>query len=98
VAAEVAARRGPVRDAAAGSLDEWLGLLEQAARDAQAEGVLDPAEDPAQLAFELDGILLAANLQFVLDGRLETMQRARRAIDRRIGQTATNLPSAEDPS
>jgi AcrR family transcriptional regulator len=100
VASDVGARRGPVRDVAAAVLDEWLGLLAQAARDAQAEGTLDPDEDPAQLAFELDGLMLVANLQFVLHGRPETMRRARQAIERRIAsvQTATNLPSTEDPA
>jgi AcrR family transcriptional regulator len=85
LAADVGGRRGPVRDAVVEVLDGWLDLLEQAARDAQAEGALDPAEDPAQLAFELEGLLLVANMQFVLHGRPATMERARRAIERRLG-------------
>jgi AcrR family transcriptional regulator len=98
LATEVAARRSPLRDLAADALAGWLGALEQAARDAQAEGALSGDEDPQQLAFELDGFLLVANLQFVLSGEAAAMTRARRAIDRRIASVlmATNLPSAED--
>ena len=100
LATEVGARRGPVRDATAGVLAHWLGVLAEAARDAQAEGSLDPREDPAQLAFEIDAFLVFANMQFVLADEPQATQRARRAIERRIGpaQTATNLPSAEDPA
>ena len=63
----------------------WLGVLAQAAGDARDEGALDPAEDPAQLAFELDGFLVMANMQFVLTGQREATRRARRAIERRLG-------------
>ncbi len=100
LAIEVGARRGPVREAAAGVLADWLGLLAETARDAQAEGALDAGEDPAQLAFELDAFLVFSNLQFVLADEPAATQRGRRAIDRRIGtgQTATNLPSAAEPS
>jgi hypothetical protein len=85
LAADVGARRGPVRDIAAGVLAGWLDVLARAAADARTEGALDPAEDPAQLAFELDGFLVMANLQFVLTGDPEATLRARRAIERRLG-------------
>src|SRR4051794_19797164 len=42
VAAEMDTHPGPVRDLAIAVEDEWLGLLETAARDAQAEGAIDP--------------------------------------------------------
>ena len=41
-------------------------LLETAVREAQAEGVDRPAEDPAQLAFELEACLFLANTLFVI--------------------------------
>ena len=49
---------------------EWTDLLEAAVRDAQAEGAIDPAEDPVQLVFELDAYLLLANAHYVIGASL----------------------------
>ena len=46
VAAEVDTHPGPVRDRALEFVAEWFGTLRQAVVDAQAEGEIDPAEDP----------------------------------------------------
>ena len=54
-------------------------------REAQAEGSLDPAEDPAQLVFELEAALMLGNAQFVVTRTDEPIARARRAIERRVG-------------
>jgi hypothetical protein len=80
---------GPVRDLAVRVVDEWIGLLEAAARDAQGEGAIDPSEDPEQLAFELDAYLLLANAQFVAGGTSVPIDRARHAIERRLAEAAT---------
>jgi hypothetical protein len=77
-------RPGPVRDLAVRFTDEWFQLFERTVRDAQAEGSIDPSEDPSLLAFELDAYLLLANAQFVAGRRPEAMERARRAIDRKL--------------
>jgi AcrR family transcriptional regulator len=82
VAAEMDTRPGRVRDLAVDAIDGWLGVLETAIRDAQTEGAIDPGEDAAQLAFEIDAYLLLANAQFVASGTSAPMGRARRAIDR----------------
>jgi AcrR family transcriptional regulator len=84
VAAEVDTQPGPVRDRAVQVVSSWIGLVTQAVVDAQAEGTLDPAEDPDQLAFEIDAYLLLANAQFVVSGSTEPLERARRAIARRL--------------
>jgi AcrR family transcriptional regulator len=84
VAAEVDTQPGPVRDRAVQVVTDWMGLLRQAVVDAQAEGAIDPAEDPDQLAFEIDAYLLLANAQFVVSGSTEPLDRARRAIARRL--------------
>jgi AcrR family transcriptional regulator len=84
VLAEVDMRPGPVRDRLVGFLDEWLGTLEAAVRDAQAEGSLDPAEDPGQLVFEIEAALLLANAQFVVVRTSAPIERARAAIERRL--------------
>ena len=88
VLAELDTRPGPVRDLAVQVTDEWLGLLETAVRDAQAEGAIDPSEDAAQLAFELDAYLLLANAQFVASRQSTPIERARRALERRLSEAA----------
>jgi AcrR family transcriptional regulator len=88
VMAELDTRPGPVRDLAVQVTDEWLGLLETAVRDAQAEGAIDPSEDAAQLAFELDAYLLLANAQFVASRQSTPIERARRALERRLSEAA----------
>jgi AcrR family transcriptional regulator len=84
VAAELDTRPGPVRDFAIQVVNEWMGTLEAAVRDAQAEGAIDPTEDPEQLTFELDAYLLLANAQFVVSGQSTPIDRARRALARRL--------------
>jgi hypothetical protein len=58
--------------------------LEELASCAQQDGNLDTAEDPAQLAFELDAYLLMANMAYLLHNDPLTLQRARAAIQARI--------------
>jgi AcrR family transcriptional regulator len=88
VLAEMDMRPGAVRDRLVLFLGDWLGRLERTVRDAQAEGALDPAEDPAQLAFEIEAALFLANAQFVVVHAPEPLERARRAIDRRLAAAA----------
>jgi AcrR family transcriptional regulator len=84
VLAEVDMRPGPVRDRLMTFLGDWLGQLETAVRDAQAEGAIDAAEDVEQLVFEVEALLLYANAQHVVSRSAEPIDRARRAIDRRL--------------
>jgi AcrR family transcriptional regulator len=88
VAAEMAMRPGPVRDGAVQVLDEFAGHLETAVRQAQAEGAVNPAEDPEQLAFEIDAYLSLANAQFALSQESAPLDRARGAVDDRIKAAA----------
>jgi AcrR family transcriptional regulator len=89
VAAEMDTHPGPVRDRAIQVATEWHGLLETGLRDAQEEGAIDPAEDAEQLAFELDAYLLLANAQFVVSQDPTPIDRARRALDRRLAAAST---------
>ena len=75
---------GAVRDRLIAFLEDWLGTLEAAIRDAQREGDIDKAEDPGQLAFELESSLFLANTQFTIVQDSEPIERARRAIERRL--------------
>jgi AcrR family transcriptional regulator len=82
--AEMDMRPGPVRDRLVAFLGDWLGQIESAVRDAQTEGAIDPTEDPAQLTFEIEAALLLANAQYVIARTPEPIERARRAINRRL--------------
>ena len=84
VLAEVDMQPGPVRDRLVAFMNEWLALLEAAIREAQDEGTVDRAEDPAQLAFELEALLMFANLQFVIARTRDPLEWARQAIERRL--------------
>jgi len=64
-----------------------------AVRDAQAEGAIDPQEDAGQLAFEVEAALFLANAQYVVTRTAEPIERARRAIDRRLATAVTRAPS-----
>jgi AcrR family transcriptional regulator len=72
---------GPVRDRLVALHEDWRARLEAAVRDAQHERAIDPAEDAAQLAFEIEAVLLLANVQYVVARAPEPIERARRAID-----------------
>ncbi len=81
---ELSMQPGAVRDRLVAFVERWLGELESAAREAQAEGTLDPEEDPAQLAFEIEAALFFGNTGFVVSRTSEAIERARRTIDRRL--------------
>ncbi len=89
VAAELDTHLGPVRDRAIQVVGAWIGHQEQAVRDAQAEGAIDPSEDPEQLAFELEAYLILANQMFVIAPSPVPIERARRALKRRIAAALT---------
>jgi AcrR family transcriptional regulator len=84
VLAETDTRPGPVRDRLFAFLAGWLDRLDAAIREAQAEGSLDPDEDPADLTFELEAAIFLANAQFVVVHSAEPVERARRIINRRL--------------
>jgi AcrR family transcriptional regulator len=86
-AAEVGTRPGPVRDSIANQQRNWLALLERLASEAEEVGELPPGGDPAQLAFELNALLVAANTSFILQGDSATFARARGAIRERLQAT-----------
>jgi len=90
-AADVGTRPGPVRDAIAAQQREWLTLLERLAREAIELDELNPETDPAQLAFELKALLVAANTSFILLEDPTAFARARQAIAQRL-QTPTPQP------
>jgi AcrR family transcriptional regulator len=86
--AEMDMQPGPVRDRLVAFLGDWLGRLETAVSEAQAEGAIDTAEDAAQLTFEIEAALFLANAQYVVARAPEPIERARRAIERRLAAAA----------
>ena len=88
VVSEVDTHPGPVRDQAIAFALQWFGHLRQAVVDAQAEGDIDPAEDPDQLTFEIDAYLLMANANFVVSRDRGATDRGRRAVEARLALAA----------
>jgi AcrR family transcriptional regulator len=90
--AEVNTQPGPVRDRLVAFFGDWLGRIEAAVRDVQAEGGIDASEDAAQLAFEIEAALLLANAQYVVARTHEPIERATRAIEGRLASTISSKP------
>jgi hypothetical protein len=73
-----------VHDAILAQRLEWLAILERLAREATDLGELEPTLDPAQLAFELQALLVAANTSFILHGDAAVFERALVAVHTRL--------------
>jgi AcrR family transcriptional regulator len=86
--AEFDARPGPVRDRIAHAQQQWMQTLERSARDAQSLGELSPNVDAAQLAYELESVMLTANWYFHLFGDRGQIERARRGVRRLLVEEA----------
>ena len=73
-ATEFGPRPGRVKEELAGFQREWARLVERLIEEER------PGADAAQLAFELNGMLLAANAGFQFSGDPAVIERARRGI------------------
>jgi AcrR family transcriptional regulator len=89
VAAEYDARPGRVRDEIAAARRRWLDHYASVVAAAQRRGELDPGVDPADLAFELDALGMAANLHARLCDDPSAYDRARAAMRARLRALAT---------
>jgi AcrR family transcriptional regulator len=85
---EVSMQPGPVRNRLLVFMEDWLGRLESAIKEAQRDGDIRRSEDAKQLAFELESALLLANTQFAVAQASEPIKRGRRAIERRLKEAA----------
>ena len=83
-AAELGSRPGAVHDRVASHQRQWSELLRQTAREADAKGELPAGEDADQLAFELGAVLAGANIVAIMHSDDTAIERARRAIRRRL--------------
>jgi AcrR family transcriptional regulator len=82
---EMGTRPGPVKDRVRAFQQRFAGLIRQFARQAQQLGQLPAGEDITLLVFELNGIILAANANFVMTDDPAALDVARRAVRRRLG-------------
>jgi AcrR family transcriptional regulator len=80
-AVEWDARPGPLRDAVAESLDDWLKLLSREVSTAVEQGELPKTVDPADAAFQLNALASAASWTFHLTGERGALKRARRCME-----------------
>lgn len=83
--AEMDDRPGPVRDRVAESMQQWLKTLAADARRAQRAGDLPAEPSPEDVAFAMNGALLAANQEYRLYHDQRAFERARRALRRLLG-------------
>jgi AcrR family transcriptional regulator len=94
-AVDIGTRPGPVHDAIVAQRLDWLALLERLAGEAAELGAPELTPDPAQLAFELQALLVAANTSFILQGDAGAFERARTAIHARLRVTEPeSVPSS----
>jgi len=84
--AEFDGRPGRVRDAVARATLHWLEQIVAEVRLAIRLGEIRSDEDPEQLAFELHALVQEANWARQLLDRSDAFDRARRGIERRLGQ------------
>jgi AcrR family transcriptional regulator len=91
-------RPGPVRDAVAQAMDDWMATLEKAVQMAQEAGHLDPDIEPAQLAFEMNSIFFGANFACQLRGDRKAVSRAWTALEQRLEGLRTAKPTSSPRS
>ena len=77
-------RPGPVRDALVAMVRAWHEALQRAIAMAVEEGHLRPETDPAQLLFELHGLILALHHDARLLRNTGVLDRARAGFERLI--------------
>jgi AcrR family transcriptional regulator len=85
-AVEYDARPGPLRDAIARTMKQWLGLLEREAATAIEAGELPADSDPGDIAFQLNALAAAASYGFQLWRDPEVFARAGRSMRGVLGQ------------
>ena len=84
-ALEMGTRPGPVKEAIASFQSGFTALIRQFAVVALEQHELPADEDPDALTFELNGIILAANANYVLRSDPAALEMARRVVRRRLG-------------
>jgi AcrR family transcriptional regulator len=89
VALEMGIRPGPVKDLIESFQSQFGHLIRGFATAALARNELSAGEDPDRLAFELNGIMLAADTNFVLHDDPAVLDLARQIVHQRLGVSQT---------
>ncbi|MBK8725137.1 MAG: TetR/AcrR family transcriptional regulator [Holophagaceae bacterium] len=84
VAAEFDSRPGPVKDAVAACMQEWVDALARLLREAKELGELDRKAPADQLAWEFNSLAMGANSAYQLQRDTVVFTYARRAIRDRL--------------
>src|SRR5450755_3354139 len=84
---EMGTRPGPVKDQIAAFQGGFTALIRQFVVTAPEQQEVPADEDPDALTFELNGIILAANANFVLHADPAALGMARNIVRRRLGIT-----------
>jgi AcrR family transcriptional regulator len=84
-ALEMGTRPGPVKELVAAFQARFVALIRQFAATALEQNELPASEDPDRLAFELNGMILAADASFVLHDDPAVLDLAREVVHRRLG-------------
>jgi AcrR family transcriptional regulator len=82
---EMGTRPGPVKESVAAFQSGFVELIRGFAATAIEQQELPAREDPARLAFELNGIILATNASFVLHDDPAVLDMARQVVRQRLG-------------
>jgi AcrR family transcriptional regulator len=90
---EMGSRPGPVKEQITAFQDGFTGLIRRFIVTALEQRELADDENPDALTFELSGIILAANANFVLHGDPAVLDLAKQIVRRRLGLTTTRVPS-----
>ena len=85
VVVEMGTRPGPVKEQITTFQGALIALMRDLIVTAQERGELSADEDPEALAFELSGVMFAANANFVLRDDTAAVAMARRIAHRRLG-------------
>jgi AcrR family transcriptional regulator len=84
-ALEMGTRPGPVKELVAAFQSGFVALIRQFAATALERHELPASDDPDLLAFELNGIILAADASFVLHDDPAVLDLARQIVYKRLG-------------
>jgi AcrR family transcriptional regulator len=96
VAAELDTRPGPARDRVVEVLGNWLALLRQCLLEAQDLGEIDPNAEVAQAVFEIEAMLLAANLLFVMMDDPIHLTQGRKGVENVLARLAIDLDDVDN--
>src|SRR5205085_12229370 len=83
--AELDTHPGRVKERIAAFQAGWMRRSVELVAAGQAQGAIDESEDPMQLGFELNSMLMLANSIYVMFGDRSAFDRARRGIRQRLG-------------